>query len=73
MKRNLVNIKLIPQNIKEEINKHLQDKLMLVGYKKISNKHIVPIIEISNKYRLWVLINEIKSAKKRQAFFINSY
>ena len=56
-----IKIKLIPENIKQEINKNLYNKLTLVGYKKISNKHIVPLIEITNKYRIWVLISEIKS------------
>lgn len=70
MRRNLVNIKLIPYNIKQEVDKHLHNKLSLVGYKKISSKHILPIVEVSNKYRIWVIISEIKSIKKRQDFSI---
>lgn len=64
MRGNLVNIKLIPQNMKQKMNKHLHSKLTLVGYKKILNKHIVPIIEIPNKHRVWVLISEIELSKK---------
>nr|YP_010851250.1 cytochrome b6-f complex subunit PetP [Aphanocladia delicatula]WGH14260.1 cytochrome b6-f complex subunit PetP [Aphanocladia delicatula] len=59
MQRYLVKIKFIPNNIKKKISEKLYKSLKFVGYKKISKDHIVPIIQFSNKKRIWILIKEI--------------
>nr|WGH13074.1 cytochrome b6-f complex subunit PetP [Echinothamnion sp.] len=59
MQRYLVKIKFIPNNIKKKINEKLYKNLKLVGYKKISQDHTIPIIQFSNKRRIWLLNREL--------------
>nr|YP_009326683.1 hypothetical protein [Membranoptera platyphylla]AMJ16940.1 hypothetical protein [Membranoptera platyphylla] len=55
-----IKIKTIPQKIKLKLIKHLHKKLHIVGYKVINSESTVPIIELSNYTRIWILPNEIK-------------
>nr|QCI06064.1 cytochrome b6-f complex subunit PetP [Delesseria sanguinea] len=56
---NSIKIKIIPQKIKIKFIKNLHEKLHIVGYKIINSKHKVPIIELSNYTRIWILPHEI--------------
>nr|YP_010619885.1 hypothetical protein PNW48_pgp073 [Symphyocladia marchantioides]WAX03898.1 hypothetical protein [Symphyocladia marchantioides] len=55
-----VKIKVIPNNIKKTISEYSNQNLKLVGYKKVSKYHIVPIIQFPDKKRIWILTEEIK-------------
>nr|ARW63756.1 cytochrome b6-f complex subunit PetP [Chondria sp. (in: red algae)] len=56
-----ITINNIPSKIKERIIKHFFKKISLVGYKKISTQCKIPVIEFSNKTRIWVLKHEIEN------------
>nr|YP_009393338.1 cytochrome b6-f complex subunit PetP [Symphyocladiella dendroidea]ARW61900.1 cytochrome b6-f complex subunit PetP [Symphyocladiella dendroidea] len=60
MQEYLIKIKFIPNNINKTIIVNSNPNLKLVGYKKISRYHIIPIIQFPNKKRIWLLTNEIK-------------
>lgn len=55
-----IKIKTIPQKIKLKLIKHFHKRLHIVGYKIINLENRVPIIELSNYTRIWILPNEIK-------------
>nr|YP_010156009.1 cytochrome b6-f complex subunit PetP [Cumathamnion serrulatum]QQY85406.1 cytochrome b6-f complex subunit PetP [Cumathamnion serrulatum] len=57
---NSIKIKTIPQKIKIKVIKSLHKKVHIVGYKVINSQNKVPIIELSNYTRIWILPNEIK-------------
>nr|YP_010850458.1 cytochrome b6-f complex subunit PetP [Lophurella caespitosa]WGH13271.1 cytochrome b6-f complex subunit PetP [Lophurella caespitosa] len=59
MQKYLVKIKFIPNNIKKKFNEKPYKNLKLVGYKEISRNDIMPIIQFSNKKRIWLLKEEI--------------
>nr|ARW60635.1 cytochrome b6-f complex subunit PetP [Polysiphonia sp.] len=59
MNNYLMKIRFIPNKIKRNINEHSYNKLRFVGYKKISKYCNVPIIQFSNKKRIWLLSPEI--------------
>nr|YP_009399538.1 cytochrome b6-f complex subunit PetP [Dictyomenia sonderi]ARW69144.1 cytochrome b6-f complex subunit PetP [Dictyomenia sonderi] len=59
MKKHLINIKFIPNNIKK-VSEKSHKNLKFVGYKKISRYHIIPIVQFPNKKRIWLLREEIK-------------
>nr|YP_009391268.1 cytochrome b6-f complex subunit PetP [Dipterocladia arabiensis]ARW59412.1 cytochrome b6-f complex subunit PetP [Dipterocladia arabiensis] len=56
---NLIKIKNIPKNIKLKLIKHFYQDLYLVGYKKIKSNKKLPIIELFNYTRIWILPEEI--------------
>lgn len=58
---NQAEILSIPNKIKLKLFKHLTKpyNIKIVGYKKIQIKYQVPIIELSNRIRLWTLMSEI--------------
>lgn len=55
-----IHINNIPNNIKNKIAQYIYQKPCLVGYKKISSKHKVPIIQLKDSTRIWMLKKEIK-------------
>nr|YP_009392297.1 cytochrome b6-f complex subunit PetP [Osmundaria fimbriata]ARW60859.1 cytochrome b6-f complex subunit PetP [Osmundaria fimbriata] len=55
-----INLKLIPIKIKKKILPSVYKKLHLVGYKKILDTYKVPIIQLTNHTRIWILEYEIK-------------
>nr|WGH12876.1 cytochrome b6-f complex subunit PetP [Echinothamnion sp.] len=59
MKKYLVKIKFIPNNIKKKVNEKSYNNVKFVGYKKISKYHFIPIIQFPNNKRIWVLRKEI--------------
>jgi len=61
MNKHTVNVKSIPKNIKKRITKYLYGKIILVGYRKVTNNYKTPIIEFPNKTRIWVLEYEINN------------
>nr|YP_009394159.1 cytochrome b6-f complex subunit PetP [Rhodomela confervoides]ARW62721.1 cytochrome b6-f complex subunit PetP [Rhodomela confervoides] len=56
-----ISLKIIPNKISKKIIKHVYDNLKVVGYKQISHRYKVPIIQFPDKRRVWVLKYEIKS------------
>nr|YP_009398931.1 cytochrome b6-f complex subunit PetP [Cliftonaea pectinata]ARW68161.1 cytochrome b6-f complex subunit PetP [Cliftonaea pectinata] len=64
MYKALINIKKIPNNIKIKIGKSKDQQLYLVGYKETFNKKKLPIIELSNNNRVWMLNEEIEFSIK---------
>nr|YP_009393549.1 cytochrome b6-f complex subunit PetP [Bostrychia simpliciuscula]ARW62111.1 cytochrome b6-f complex subunit PetP [Bostrychia simpliciuscula] len=60
MNKNCISIISIPNIIKSKISEKIYKKNYLVGYKKISNKNKVFIVELTNKTRIWMLKREIK-------------
>nr|YP_010851052.1 cytochrome b6-f complex subunit PetP [Aphanocladia stichidiosa]WGH14063.1 cytochrome b6-f complex subunit PetP [Aphanocladia stichidiosa] len=59
MKKYLVKIKFIPNNIKKKFNEKLCKNFKVVGYKEISKSYMIPIIQFPNKKRMWLLQEEI--------------
>lgn len=64
MNKIIVKINNLPRKIKIKIIDYLSKNILLVGYKKISEQYRIPIIELSNKQRIWVLKHEIKDCSK---------
>lgn len=60
MNKNIVSISSIPSNIKITVAQYIYKKLYIVGYKKISNKNKVPIVQLADNTRIWMLKREIK-------------
>nr|YP_009295297.1 hypothetical protein BI108_pgp098 [Dasya binghamiae]AOH77309.1 hypothetical protein [Dasya binghamiae] len=61
---NFVKIRKVPIKIKLKYLKYFHKKLDIVGYKVINLNYLVPIIELSNYTRIWILPNEIKIKSK---------
>nr|YP_009392713.1 cytochrome b6-f complex subunit PetP [Bostrychia tenella]ARW61275.1 cytochrome b6-f complex subunit PetP [Bostrychia tenella] len=61
MNKNIIRIHTIPNNIKVKVAQYIYKNLYIVGYKKISNKNKVPIIQLADNTRIWMLKKEIKS------------
>nr|YP_009398481.1 cytochrome b6-f complex subunit PetP [Lophocladia kuetzingii]ARW67667.1 cytochrome b6-f complex subunit PetP [Lophocladia kuetzingii] len=59
MKKYLIKIDNIPNKIRKKILYHMYNKLYLVGYKRITKKQKVFIIQLSNETRIWLLKSEI--------------
>nr|QCI06911.1 cytochrome b6-f complex subunit PetP [Halydictyon mirabile] len=60
----LNSIKKIPIKIGRKLIKHLnlnyhKTNIIIVGYKVIQSKYKVPIIELSNYSRIWILNQEL--------------
>lgn len=66
MNKKFVGILTIPKNIKIKISQNIYKKPYLVGYKKVSNKNKVPIIQLTDNTRIWMLKKEIKLYTKLQ-------
>nr|YP_009398716.1 cytochrome b6-f complex subunit PetP [Kuetzingia canaliculata]ARW67902.1 cytochrome b6-f complex subunit PetP [Kuetzingia canaliculata] len=60
MQKRLINIKLIPINIKNKILPYIYQQLHIVGYKTLINKYKVPIIQLKNEARIWILQHETR-------------
>nr|YP_009397876.1 cytochrome b6-f complex subunit PetP [Sonderella linearis]ARW67062.1 cytochrome b6-f complex subunit PetP [Sonderella linearis] len=61
MKKYLIKIEIIPKNLKKRIIKSSNYIFYLAGYKKIFNKYKVPILELNDHTRIWMLKKEIKT------------
>ena len=57
---NLTYINNIPTTIKFKFSKYFYQKLDIVGYKYINSIKKIPIIELFNYTRVWILPEEIK-------------
>lgn len=55
----LKKIKVIPIKIKNRIITQINQTLRIVGYKTIRINHKVPIVELSDYTRIWLLPHEI--------------
>lgn len=64
MNKYLIKISTIPNNIKFRIAQYIYKKSYLVGYKKISSKHKVVIVQLTDNTRIWMLKKEIKLSTK---------
>lgn len=64
MTSNLIKIKKLPIKIKLKFIEYLHKQLNIVGYKIIQSNYQVPIIELSNHIRIWMLPYEIKIYSK---------
>nr|YP_009397470.1 cytochrome b6-f complex subunit PetP [Dasyclonium flaccidum]ARW66656.1 cytochrome b6-f complex subunit PetP [Dasyclonium flaccidum] len=60
MNKSLIHINRLPTKIRIRITRLISSKLYFIGYKKISNKYKVPIIQLQNSTRIWMLKKEIK-------------
>nr|YP_009396836.1 cytochrome b6-f complex subunit PetP [Ophidocladus simpliciusculus]ARW66022.1 cytochrome b6-f complex subunit PetP [Ophidocladus simpliciusculus] len=60
IKPSSVNIIKAPLKIKAKIVQYMYKKLNFIGYKKLSNKHKIPILQLPDKKRIWMLKSEIK-------------
>lgn len=60
MQKKRIKIKKIPLNIKLKYIFNINKQFKIVGYKKIKIQYIVPIIELNNYTRIWLLSYEIK-------------
>nr|YP_009399335.1 cytochrome b6-f complex subunit PetP [Kapraunia schneideri]ARW68941.1 cytochrome b6-f complex subunit PetP [Kapraunia schneideri] len=54
-----MQIKSIPNRIKKFVMLNKKVDLRHVGFKKINSKKKIVIIELSNRYRVWILRKEI--------------
>lgn len=63
MRKHTIKIENIPRKIKKRIRKYLHEKIILVGYRKVTNNYKTPIIELPDKTRIWVLGYEIKNPR----------
>nr|YP_009399950.1 cytochrome b6-f complex subunit PetP [Tolypiocladia glomerulata]ARW69769.1 cytochrome b6-f complex subunit PetP [Tolypiocladia glomerulata] len=54
-----MRIKLIPNKIKKIFKIHEMTKLRKIGYKYISKMNKIQMIELHDKNRLWILIQEV--------------
>ena len=59
MKKYAINIKFIPKNIKYKVTERSLNKLKFVGYKQITHNCVIPLIQLPNKKRIWLLKQEI--------------
>ena len=55
----LIKIKSLPTNIKFKFLQYFNQKLDIVGYKKINLNKKLAILELFNYTRIWVLPSEI--------------
>jgi len=56
----IIKIKPIPINIKLKVFKYIHCDLYIVGYKKVKSVYCVPIIQLYDYNRIWLLPKEIK-------------
>nr|YP_009654397.1 cytochrome b6-f complex subunit PetP [Pleurostichidium falkenbergii]QCH39684.1 cytochrome b6-f complex subunit PetP [Pleurostichidium falkenbergii] len=45
------------------MSEHLYREVKFVGYKKVSDYHVLHIVELANKERIWLLKYEIMCSK----------
>ncbi len=56
----LVTFQEMPSQINIKIAQYIYQTGKIVGYKKIYNNMIVPLVQFQDLTRIWILPNEIK-------------